>query len=33
MSKLYFGFALADSMFGGDCTITRSVLSPDYTMQ
>ena len=29
MSKLYFGFALADSMFGGDCAITRSVLSPD----
>ena len=22
----YFGFALADSMFNGDCTITRSVL-------
>lgn len=29
MSKLFFGFALADSMFVGDCTITRSVLSPD----
>ena len=23
----YFGFALADSMFNGDCTITRRVLS------
>ncbi len=22
-SKIYFGFALADSMFVGDCTITR----------
>ena len=23
----YFGFALADSMFAGDCTITRRVLT------
>jgi len=26
MKKLYFGFALADSMFVGDCTIERRVL-------
>lgn len=26
--KLYFGFALADSMFSGDCTIHRRTLSP-----
>jgi len=25
--KTYFAFALADSMFAGDCTITRRVLS------
>ena len=25
--KTYFGFALADSMFNGNCTITRRVLS------
>lgn len=25
--KIYFGFALADSMFAGNCTITRRVLS------
>lgn len=25
----YFGFALADSMFKGNCTIHRSVLTPD----
>lgn len=24
---IYFGFALADSMFAGDCTITRRTLS------
>lgn len=27
MSKTYFGFALADSMFVGDCNIERRVLS------
>lgn len=25
--KTYFGFALADSMFNGDCTISRRTLS------
>ena len=25
--KVYFGFALADSMFSGDCKIERSILS------
>lgn len=25
----YFGFALADSMFSGDCTISRKVLDVD----
>ena len=29
MAKTYFGFALADSMFNGDCEITRTVLSVD----
>jgi len=27
MGKVYFGFALADSMFVGDCTITRRAAS------
>ncbi len=26
MSKVYFGFALADSMFSGNCQIVRAVL-------
>lgn len=29
MSKTYFGFALADSMFEGDCVIIRKSLSVD----
>ena len=29
MSTTYFGFALADSMFGGKCTIKRRSLSVD----
>ena len=29
MSNLYFGFALADSMFDGDVTITRSSITPE----
>ena len=29
MSKTYFGFALADGMFSGDCVITRVVMTPD----
>lgn len=29
MSKIFFGFALADSMFAGDCSITRTVLRPE----
>jgi hypothetical protein len=29
MGKTYFGFALADSMFAGDCTISRKVITPD----
>lgn len=28
MANLFFGFALADSMFSGDVTITRRALSP-----
>lgn len=28
MSKMYFGFALASSMFNGNCRIVRRVLSP-----
>jgi len=27
MKKIFFGFALADSMFAGDCTIRRTSLS------
>ena len=27
MAKTYFGFALADSMFNGDCEIIRNVMS------
>lgn len=29
MAKTFFGFALADSMFVGNCTITRRELSVD----
>lgn len=29
MKKTYFGFALADGMFSGNCTITRRELSVD----
>lgn len=29
MAKVYFGFALADSMFNGDCDIRRRQLTPD----
>lgn len=29
MSKIFFGFAIADSMFAGDCTIRRQVLTAD----
>lgn len=29
MMKKYFGFALADSMFTGDVTISRRVLTPE----
>lgn len=28
MSKTYFGFAVADSMFAGSCEITRAQLTP-----
>ena len=31
MSKLYFGFAIADSMFTGDVSLTRHELSPEET--
>ena len=27
---IYFGFAVADSMFEGNCTVTRKLVSPDY---
>ncbi len=27
--KIYFGFALADSMFSGDCTISRRQISAE----
>jgi len=27
--KTFFGFALADSMFAGDCVISRREISPD----
>lgn len=30
---VYFGFALADGMFNGDCTITREVLTIDQVRQ
>lgn len=33
MSKMFFGFALADSMFSGDVTIKRQVLSLDEVHQ
>jgi len=33
MSKMFFGFALADSMFSGDATIKRQVLSLDEVYQ
>jgi len=33
MSKMFFGFALADSMFSGDATIKRQVLSLDEVHQ
>jgi hypothetical protein len=29
MSKIFFGFALADSMFSRDCIISRKILSPE----
>ncbi|MDO4700694.1 MAG: hypothetical protein Q4A69_08430 [Moraxella sp.] len=29
MSKTFFGFAIADSMFASDCTITRKSLTAD----
>ncbi|HBE89765.1 MAG TPA: hypothetical protein DDW41_01005 [Candidatus Andersenbacteria bacterium] len=29
MAKVYFGFALADSMFNGDCTIVRRQLTAE----
>ena len=29
MAQKYFGFALADSMFAGECTIVRKTLSAD----
>lgn len=29
MSKIYFGFALADSMFAGNCNIERRTLSTE----
>jgi hypothetical protein len=29
MGKSFFGFAVADSMFAGDCTIARKTLSVD----
>ena len=29
MKKKYFGFAIADSMFSGDCGIRRVVITPD----
>jgi len=33
MSKMFFGFALADSMFSGDVCIKRQVLSLDEVYQ
>lgn len=33
MKKTFFGFALADSMFSGDCAITRRALSVDEVRQ
>lgn len=33
MSKMFFGFALADSMFGGDVCVKRQVLSLDEVHQ
>lgn len=33
MSKMFFGFALADSMFSGDVTIKRQVLTTDEVHQ
>jgi len=29
MASVYFGFAVADSMFTGDCTISRKILTPE----
>lgn len=29
MNKVYFGFALADSMFAGSCNISRTIMSVD----
>lgn len=29
MASTYFGFAIADSMFSGDCTISRKTLTPN----
>lgn len=33
MSKKYFGFALADSMFTGDVIISRRVLTPEQVRE
>jgi len=33
MSKIFFGFALADSMFNGDCTIRRRKLPVDQVAE
>lgn len=30
MARTFFGFALADSMFEGDCTITRNVVDATF---
>ncbi len=33
MATTYFGFALADSMFSGDCTITRKTMAVQEVKQ
>lgn len=33
MNKKYFGFALADSMFTGDCEISRRSLTPEQVKE
>ena len=33
MNNIFFGFALADSMFAGNCEISRSILTVDQVRQ